>query len=173
MISTLQKETTVRNELSSFYRDNGFGEDGGKQLKFAKIKMGWFSFYIPNTESRKKALFFHDVHHLATGYGTDLCGEAEISAWEIGSGCGNFWAAWVLDSFGLIMGIFIAPRRTWRAFWLGRKCRNLYHGLMAKEEIMGANLNDIRILIGFPSQHDLGFAQTTTDGNGHLKTKIN
>ena len=32
---------------------------------------------------------WHDLHHVATGYGTGLIGEAEISAYELRAGCGS------------------------------------------------------------------------------------
>ena len=49
---------------------------------------------FPNTPSRKRAVRYHDLHHALTGYATDLTGEFEISAWEIGSGCADHVAAW-------------------------------------------------------------------------------
>src|SRR6185295_18739346 len=35
-------------------------------------------------------LHLHDLHHVVTGYGTGLVGEAEISAYELRAGCRSF-----------------------------------------------------------------------------------
>ena len=81
---------------------------------------------FPNSPGRKRAVRFHDLHHALTGYATDTLGEFEISAWEIGSGCAGYIAAWQLNLAGMTGGLFVAPRRTWRAFLRGRQSRNLY-----------------------------------------------
>jgi len=43
--------------------------------------------YLPNPGY----LPWHDLHHVATGYKTGLIGEAEISAYELRSGCRSFF----------------------------------------------------------------------------------
>jgi ubiquinone biosynthesis protein Coq4 len=68
----------------------------------------------------------HDLHHVLTEYGTSWTGEAEISAWELASGCRDYAAAWVLNGLGLLMGLVIAPKRVAHAFLLGRRTGNLY-----------------------------------------------
>ena len=64
---------------------------------------------IPNTEGRRRAVRIHDLHHVVTGYQTDLRGEAEIGAWELASGCLRWPAATVLNLFALAIGLVIAP----------------------------------------------------------------
>jgi hypothetical protein len=34
----------------------------------------------------KRPLILHDIHHLVTGYPTDLWGEMALAGWELGSG---------------------------------------------------------------------------------------
>jgi len=34
----------------------------------------------------QKLFFKHDIHHMITGYGTDLSGEAKLLCWEVGAG---------------------------------------------------------------------------------------
>jgi len=133
--------------LDQFYAEHNLGKDGGIDAKFARVQIGWFAFYIPNTESRRRALFFHDVHHLATGYQTDLKSEAEIGAWEIASSCRDFWAAWILNYSGFALGLLLSPLRTFRAFVRGRKCLNLYHGIMGREEINNSSIPEIQELL--------------------------
>ena len=68
----------------------------------------------------------HDLHHVATGYGTDWAGEGEISAWELSAGCGRFAFAWFINLQGMVMGWVVSPGRTWRAWVRGRHSRSLY-----------------------------------------------
>jgi hypothetical protein len=81
---------------------------------------------VPNTQSRVRAVGYHDLHHVVTGYDTDTLGEFEISAWEIAAGCRGMAAAWVLNLGGLAAGAIAAPRRTYRAFMRGRRMDTLY-----------------------------------------------
>jgi hypothetical protein len=66
----------------------------------------------------------HDLHHVATGFGTDLAGEGEVSAWEIRRGLTNLGV--YVSSFvvmGTLWGIALAPLRAlaaWRASGAGR-----------------------------------------------------
>ena len=82
--------------------------------------------FFPNTAPRVKAVRYHDLHHVLTGYATTNVGEAEIGAWEVATGCKNFWAAWVLNLMAMSMGLVIAPGKTAEAFYRGRHCKNLY-----------------------------------------------
>ena len=94
----------------------------------------WFRFYVGKREIRLvrlgraiRSIAVHDAHHLLTGYGTDMRGEAEIAAWELASGgCGRHWVMW-LDRV-VAMGVLIPfyPRASLRAFQRGRRQRNFY-----------------------------------------------
>ena len=55
-----------------------------------------------------------------TGYGTDLYGEIEVSAWECRRGLRSLglYVASLVAGFALL-GFLIAPRRTWRAWTRG------------------------------------------------------
>lgn len=119
-------EMTMREAREKYFRENGFGEDGGYGDKWADFKLGPVPFPFPNLPSRVRALAFHDLHHVLTGYDTNTTGEFEISAWEIGAGCRDFAAAWFLNHAGLTGGAFVAPRRTFRAFVRGRQTKSLY-----------------------------------------------
>jgi ubiquinone biosynthesis protein Coq4 len=81
-----------------------------------RLKAGPFVFPFPNTKARVHAVKLHDLHHVLTDYETTWTGEAEIAAWEIASGCGPYYAAWLLNFGALAIGLLIAPRKTCRAF---------------------------------------------------------
>lgn len=117
---------TLQQARGEYFRANGFGADGGYDATWVDFKLGPFPFPFPNTPSRLRAVRYHDLHHVLTGYATDYPGELEISAWEIAAGCKRFGAAWVLNLGGLTGGLFMIPRRTFRAFLRGTRCDTLY-----------------------------------------------
>jgi hypothetical protein len=126
MATPVTQETTLRDALAVYFDENGFGADGGYTSSWVDFKLGPIPFPFPNTAARKRAVRYHDLHHVVTGYRTDFFGELEISAWEIGSGCRDFVAAWQLNLSGLAGGVFFRPRRTFEAFVRGRESENFY-----------------------------------------------
>ncbi len=120
-------QETLGEALTAHLAQNGLPPDGGDSEPFAVVKLGHVPYPIPNTKARKRAVKIHDLNHLVSGYKTDRVGEFEISAWELSSGgCANYGAAWLLDLAGMLAGFFISPRRTVRAFLIGRTQMNLY-----------------------------------------------
>lgn len=118
--------TTMREAVRRYFDENGFGPDGGYGATWVDFKLGPIPMPFPNTEGRKRAVKFHDLNHVLTGYRTDTLGEFEISAWELGAGCRDFYAAWALNLGGLAAGCFTTPKKTWRAFVAGRRSRAAY-----------------------------------------------
>ncbi len=117
---------TLLQARTRYYQVNGFGDDGGDSLEWVPLKLWKLTVKIPNTDGRRKAVRIHDLHHVLTGYPTNLAGESEIAAWELASGCWQSLAATVLNTAGLGIGLLLAPRRVARAWARGRKTRNLY-----------------------------------------------
>jgi hypothetical protein len=117
---------TMNDARAEYYKVNGFGDDGGDSLEWVPLKFWRFTIKIPNTQARRKALKIHDLHHVVTGYATNLRGESEIAAWELASGCRRMPAAFVLNTFALAIGAVIAPRLVLRAWARGRTTKNLY-----------------------------------------------
>jgi hypothetical protein len=89
----------------------------------------------PNTKGRQRDVPLHDIHHVLTGYATDWTGEAEIGAWEIRTGC-RFFAAYFLNGSRVLLGLFLSPRRVWRAVSSARGKRNLYHDSLPYDRVM-------------------------------------
>jgi len=119
-----QKMVDARKD---YFERNNFN-NGGYDEAWVKLKVGPIPLAFPNTKSRVRAVRLHDLHHVLTEYDTNWRGEAQIGAWEVASGCGNYYAAWLLNIWVLGVGLVIAPRRTYRAFMRGRVCQNLYRG---------------------------------------------
>ena len=118
---------TVRQKLQQFYRDNNFDLDGGTSTAIVWIKLWLLPVPVFNLKSRKTALFFHDLHHVTTGYPTTLRGEAEISAWELGAGgWGRLWYVWVIVLSGMALGVVFFPTATRKAYHRGQSQTNAY-----------------------------------------------
>jgi len=119
-------EQTLRAARARYFEVNHFGADGGYGDKWVDFKLGPLPLPFPNTPARVRAVRYHDLHHVLTGYDTNTIGEFEISAWEIAAGCKGYVAAWQLNLGGMFAGFVSAPRRTVRAFLRGRESRSLY-----------------------------------------------
>ena len=106
----LPSSLRVREARDLYLAENGFTvaayDEPWTQASFFGL-----SFSVPNTETHRWAIMLHDLHHVATGFGTDLVGEGEISAWEVRGGLGPigvYVGAIVLG--GATFGLAIAPR---------------------------------------------------------------
>ncbi|MDB4928040.1 MAG: hypothetical protein JWM10_524 [Myxococcaceae bacterium] len=117
--------TTLRDARRRYFDANGFG-DGGYDDAWVRFRVGPIPMAFPNAASRVRAVRFHDLHHLVTGYPTTNRGESEIGAWELASGCADHHAAWVLNLGAMSLGLLAWPASTFRAFVRGRHSRNLY-----------------------------------------------
>jgi len=136
---------TPKELLDKFYLDNNLGHDGGQSSSSVKIELSpKFHFYFPNFDARRKAVLKHDIHHLLTDYKTNIAGESEISAWEIGSGCKKYWAATLINTSGVMIGIPFNFRRVLNAYSRGRRTKNLYHELYSMEEALEMNIGELK-----------------------------
>jgi hypothetical protein len=137
----------LREARDRYFRENAFPADGGYDARWVKLQAGPIPFGFPNTDMRRRAVRFHDLHHVLTGYETTWTGEAEIGAWEVASGCADHWAAWGLNLSAFALGLFFAPRRCHRAFLRGRRSRNLYRETW-RESLLDDALADCRARLG-------------------------
>lgn len=116
---------SLREGLADYLAANGLPADGGDTEPWAVVRLGPVPVAYPNIPARRRAVRYHDLNHVVTGYATDLRGESEIAAWELGSGCGRFWVAWVINLGAIVAGLQW-PLGTLRAFARGRQTRNLF-----------------------------------------------
>jgi hypothetical protein len=138
----------VRSARARYFAANGFAEDGGySQAWVTLVKLGPVRLGFPNTAGRIKAVRYHDLHHLVTGYDTDFIGEAEIAAWELGSGCTRFPTAWVLNSLALLLGFPRGAKRVAQAFARGCRTQNLYPEPFA-DSLLEEQLGELRERLG-------------------------
>ena len=77
---------TLDDELAAFHRRSGFGASVSARPRTVPVYTGRMRVPLPNIETRRRFLKYHDLHHLLTGYSVGRIGEGEVSAWELGSG---------------------------------------------------------------------------------------
>jgi hypothetical protein len=144
---------TVADALAAFFKANGLPSDGGYSDPLFTVKVGPLRVALPNTRGRRRAVTFHDLHHIITGYQTDLRGEAENAAWELGGGGGSYPAAWMLALMAVGPGSLCWPRRTWQAFVAGRRRGNLYG--VDYQELMNSTVGELQHQLGMdnPQRH--------------------
>jgi hypothetical protein len=138
---------TLGEARASYFARNGFGADGGYAARWVDFKLGPIPFPFPNSAARVRAVRFHDLHHVVTGYATDFVGELEISAWELGGGCAGLAAAWALNLGGFAAGLLVAPRRVFAALARGRRSRNLYRERF-DDRLLARRVGEVRRALG-------------------------
>ncbi len=146
-MTTYDPNLSLGEAVKQYFIANNFGDDGGYGDRWVEVKLGPIPFYILNAKSRVRAVRFHDLHHILTGYETNLVGEFEISAWELASFCADMHAAWVLNMSGLVGGFLLWPRRTLHAFLRGRNSRNLYRESYSPE-LLAMKVKDVKAKLG-------------------------
>ena len=118
---------TLQDELATFYKRSGFGDVVGARSLTVPVYTGCMLVPLPNIETRRRFLKYHDLHHLVTGYSVGRIGEGEVSAWELGTGSAFVSPLLgVMNLIALSTGLVLEPRRMWRAFLRGCASRNLY-----------------------------------------------
>jgi len=140
-------ELTLGDARARLFSLSGFPEDGGYGDAWVKFRLWRIPLAFPNTAGRRRAVRFHDLHHVLTEYRTDWRGEFEIAAWEIAGGVNRFWAGWLLDLLGFACGLLLFPRRVYRAFMRGRQSRNLYFDEW-DERILMRRVGEVRRRLG-------------------------
>lgn len=134
--------------LREWLRAKGIRDDLADPL--ASYKEAWFRFRWGHREvplfpliGVADALQIHDVHHVLTGYDTDLKGELALAAWELGSGGCSWNLFFWIDRLGaMLLGLCLAPVITCGGFRRGLGCTNL-HG-QPVHELMSKALEDVR-----------------------------
>ena len=143
-------EWTVERWRAEYLRENGFTLEAYDAPRTPASFLG-ISFGVPNTPHHRWGIMLHDLHHLATGYGTDIPGEAEVSAWEMRRGLRplGLYVGSIVTA-GVLAGIFAAPRRTLRAWRTSQGGGSLFHDGHSYEELLGLTLAELRTLLRVP-----------------------
>ena len=144
-------EWSVRQGLDAFLLENGYRESDYDLKRTPAMLLG-VKFGVPNPPRHRWAIMRHDLHHIATGYGTDMPGEAELAAWELRRGIrplGLYVGSIVVSGF--LSGFFIAPRRMLRAWGLTKNRGDLFHMDDAYESLLTMTIGGLRESLGLPA----------------------
>lgn len=134
---------TLGEARARLFALGGLGDDGGYEDAWVVLKFWRVPLAFPNTEGRRRAVRFHDLHHVLTEYPTTWRGEFEIAAWEVAGGVRRYWVGWLLDLLGFACGLVLFPRAVYRAFVRGRHSTNLY-GDEWDESILARRVGEVR-----------------------------
>ena len=115
------------------------------------VRLKFFGRYFdfPNSPNRQWAIPLHDLHHLATGYGTDFIGEAEVGLWELRAGC-ETPIVYALNGAAVVIGLFLSPRRMLAAYRAAKGARTLYRAPLPMEEVLSMRVGDLRAHLAIP-----------------------
>ncbi len=125
---------TIEAELKAFYQKCGFGGALGMRSRTVPVYTGCMLVPLPNIETRRRFLKYHDIHHLVTGYSVGRIGEGEVSAWELGAGSAFISPILgIMNLIALSTGLVLKPKRMWRAFRRGCASYTLYPTLRREQ----------------------------------------
>lgn len=131
-------DETVRAGRDRYLAENSLTVESYTERGFP-VYVGRWPVRLPNPG----LLHLHDLHHVVTGYGTGLVGEAEISAYELRAGCRSFLVH-LLCVGAVLCAMFVAPRRVLRAWGRARGARTLYHTTIPYETLLGMTVRELR-----------------------------
>ena len=137
---------TVRAGRDHYLAENSLSTDSYSASRFP-IYVGSRPIYLPNPGY----LPWHDLHHVATGYKTGLVGEAEISAYELRSGCRSFFII-ILCIGAMMIAMFVAPRRVMRAWTIAKGTRNLYRREVSYDALLEMRIEELRDMLRIPRE---------------------
>ncbi len=161
LAETFSSHWTVRSARDAYLAENGFTLEGYDD-KWTGASFFGVALKVPNTKRHRWGIMLHDLHHVATGYGTDLVGEGEISAWELrGIGKLGLYVGGIVAA-GTLAGALLAPRRAIAAWRAGRAARSLFELMPptddheAYERLLDLTVGELRARLGIPPE---GLAQ--------------
>ena len=141
----------VKDALAAYLSENGFTTEG-YDAPTSQGSLFGVTFSVPNPPAHRRALRLHDLHHVATGFGTDHAGEAELSAWQARRGllrAGVYVSAIVMTN--VLVGLAVAPRRTLLA-WRDRRGSSLFSVPVDYETLLEKTVGELRAQLDIPGE---------------------
>ncbi len=136
-------------------RDEYLAENGFTVAEYTKptVRLKFFGRYFdfPNSPNRQAAIPLHDLHHVATGYGTDFVGEAEVGMWELRAGCETA-VVYFLNGMAVLIGLSLSPRRMLAAYRAAKGAQSLYRAPVPVEKLLAMRVGELRAHLGVPDK---------------------
>lgn len=142
----------VRDARDLYLAENGFTTAAYDSPTTTGSFLG-MKFSVPNPPSHQRAIRLHDLHHVATGFGTDHAGEAEISAWQARRGlraAGAYVTTIVLGN--ALLGVVFAPQRTWAALRSPGAGGSLFNMTVDYESLLDRTVGELREMLSIPQR---------------------
>jgi hypothetical protein len=147
----LAPSNSVRDGRDAYLAENGFTV-AAYDAAWVEVSFLGVSIRTPSTRRRRRALKFHDLHHVATGFGTDLAGEMEISAWELRRGLrGLGLYVGSIVAMVAMAGLVFAPCRTLRAWRASSRTGSLFQTEREYETLLAMSVGELRRELGVPT----------------------
>lgn len=132
----------VADARAQWLEDNGLDPNPyNKDFKLLGINFG-------QGDKLMGLLQSHDLHHVATGYGTDYIGELEISAWE--TAARGPMLARLIGAFGTLAALVVSPKRIYNAFKAGLGAKSIYATEGGAGVMLGCTVGQMRQQLGVP-----------------------
>ena len=164
----LPSSMLVRDALDDYLAENGFTKAGYDSPRTSGSFLG-VKFWVPNPPSHQRAVRLHDLHHVATGFGTDHAGEAEISVWQARRDlrvAGMYVTGIVL--MNVVVGVVLAPRRTLQAFRESTPGRSLFGLGNDYESLLDRTVGELREMLALPEN---GLAKRPRERHAHAPSR--
>lgn len=149
----LPSNWTVKEGLEAYMLESGF-EIEHYELDSTPASFMGISFSVPNTPKHREMIKLHDLHHVATGFGTDMAGEGHISAWEFRNGIrGTGLYVGSIIFTGVLLGLVVSPRKTFRLLREKSEKPPLFgRSDIDYIELLDMKISDLRELLGVPEK---------------------
>jgi hypothetical protein len=145
---------TVGEAVARHYLAHGLPMDGGESARSFRVRIGPITVPLPNPPARRRAVYFHDVNHVLTGYDTTFSrGEMAIAGFEVGAGCGGYLIAWFINLSLFAVALVVAPRTVFRAFVRGRRSSNLYRWTDGRDALAAMSVPALRSRLRIDNGH--------------------
>ena len=147
--------TMVGDALAAYWVAHQLPADGGATDPVFHVRIGPFTVPLPNPPGRRRAVVFHDVNHLVTGYNTTFSqGEVVIAGFEVGAGCGPYWVVWYINLSMMALGIVFRPRDVFASFVRGRRSASIYRHGADPATLSRMSVAQVRTLLELDRQPD-------------------
>lgn len=140
----------VREARNVYLAENGFTVESYDSPTTSGSFLG-IKLAVPNPPSHQRAIRLHDLHHVATGFGTDHVGEAEISAWQARRGLrGAGMYVTTIVMVNALLGVVLAPRRTLAALRSSGAGGSLLSMTINYESLLERTVGELREMLVIP-----------------------
>ena len=141
-------DESVGQAVDEYMTENGF-TIAEYTAKTVTLFAGPLSFRFPNPPARAKVVPLHDIHHVVTGFGTDVIGEGEQGIWELRAGCPAPIAIF-LNGLAAAGGFLLSPKRIIRAFLSAKNATTLYESRLSEESAKLMTVRELRRHLSIP-----------------------